>query len=202
MRVEGDEYIGQSWWYPRRPLVALPDLVVAVATLWLLIQSQWGFYTALYLVVASAQFFVSGVHHWLPRAVWHHTLDRIAIHWMIVITPLFFWNGMPEGIWFVWQMLALGFATVGTLGLCVGRLLHKGFWPSLFYAAPFLFGVLSLTGVELPSSQGSLLLWLGVELYLLQGIIYNFSWPNVRWHRVVQHLVLYAAFACHLAAGL
>ena len=189
-------------WRPKRPLVAVPDVAVALVALYLA-SITTGFAQA-YFVIATALFVGSALHHWLPDAVWHHRLDRAMIHLMIMATPLPEFEyiiDVGHGPVFLSLWLWGGAWMVAKLGF--GQMMYRGGKPTLVYLATYLLCIASLFGVQFILPWWWFWLkWGGAALYAVQAWVYNREFLTDYRRRVLQHIILYAAFGCHAVAAL
>jgi hemolysin III len=195
----------KTWHRPRHPLVALQDMVIVSLALCLInLTENW---TEWYFIAVAVMFTVSTLHHWLSYQSWHHRLDRSAIQIMIAGTPLpyveyIFANGDGWMFGFIWIWVAVFISAK----IIFGRLMNRGLWPSVVYAATGLLAVTVMAPVELQSSTWGILFWSGVGLYALQLFSYNRKWfdfyPEKFGYREVQHLILLVAVGCHASAAI
>jgi channel protein (hemolysin III family) len=190
MIFEGDQFINKSKLHPRRPGVVRIDVALVLQALGVATIAP-SIYSFGYCIVVVMMFSVSAFHHWLPDASWHYRLDRSMIYLLVAGTTLPY---VPQ-ILFLDKVLGLWllfFATVaGMLLKACGVAMQKGGWGTLLYLMVGSISVYVMLGVhELLGTTWALWFWGSVAGYVISMVIYNKSLPNMRWHRVAQHLTL------------
>jgi len=194
-----------SYLRPRHPFVAVHDIIVSVAAIFLVLVTD-GWLQA-YFVVVVAMFATSALHHSLSLREWHHRIDRSMIQIMIAGTPMPYTEVILEngyGLWFALLWAWAGLSVI--IKLTSGYLIGEGLLPAFVYVVTGALAITVMFSIDMGSNNWTFLFWSGVALYFLQFLSYNLKWfdvfPGKFGYRESQHLILLLAVMCHTVAGI